>query len=367
MNNDAPRSITRAEIERAAEAGVIARAQVDPLWHFLADASGPAAVPTTPDVASAPRFGTVQLLWYAGALFVIGAMSLFTTLAFQAIGSIALTFTAVVYATGFMIAGDRLWRRGLLVPAGLLVTIAVAMTPLAVFGIQDAAGWWDGGKAPGLYRDFHVWIKAGWLPMEIATVIAGVVALRFYPYPFIVMPIAVSLWYMSMDLTPWFFGDRWDHWDQRKVVSLWFGLATLVIAWVVDLRARADLAFWLHLAGLAAFWGGLSLMDSGSEWGKAIYVLINIVLLGLSVFLARRAYAVVGAVGVAAYLGYLSYRVFEDSLLFPFMLSAIGIAIIALGLYLHRHTARIEAWVTRHVPPALQALRPPHARGLVHA
>jgi len=34
----------------------------------------------------------------------------------------------------------------------------------------------------------------------------------------------------------------------------------------------------------------------------------------------------------AGYLGYLAGRVFKDSLLFPFALSLIGLAIIALGV-----------------------------------
>ena len=40
--------------------------------------------------------------------------------------------------------------------------------------------------------------------MEIAAIVAGVIALRFYRFPFIVSIIAVALWFMSMDLT-WIF------------------------------------------------------------------------------------------------------------------------------------------------------------------
>ena len=143
------------------------------------------------------------------------------------------------------------------------------------------------------------------------------------------------------------------------MVSLWFGLAMLPMAWVVDVRARGDFAFWLHLFGLLAFWGGLSLLDSDSELGKAIYCLINVALLFLAVFLQRRAYAVFGALGVTIYLGHLSFM-FADSLLFPFALSAIGVAIIAAGLLYYRRSADIEGWVERTLPPAALALRPAH-------
>ena len=346
--------ISRHHLERASETGLIASDQADRLWRFL----GEHAV-----VAARPRFDVVHLLWYGGALIVIAAMGLFTTLAWELFGGATLTGIALVYAAGFGAAGHYLWhRRGLVVPGGLLVAVAVTMAPLATYGVQDALGWWSHDD-PGAYRDFFRWIKGSWLFMELATIAAGAVALRFYRFPFLLAPVAVALWFMSMDLVPWVFGTETFTWDQRKVVSLWFGLAMLPMAWVVDVRARGDFAFWLHLFGLLAFWGGLSLISSDSEIGKAIYCLINVALLCLAVFLQRRAYAVFGTLGVTIYLGHLSYM-FADSLLFPFALSAIGVAIIAAGLLYYRRSADIEAWVERSLPPAALALRPTHARAL---
>ena len=58
---------------------------------------------------------------------------------------------------------------------------------------------------------------------------------------------------------------------------------------------------------------------------------MNVALLFLSVFLGRRVYAVFGVIGIAIYLGDLADKVFKDSLLFPFALSLIGVAVIAAG------------------------------------
>jgi hypothetical protein len=197
--------------------------------------------------------------------------------------------------------------------------------------------------------------------MDGATVLAALIALRFFRFPFIVMPLAVALWFASMDLTPWIFGDKWADWENRKIISIWFGLFVLAVAWLVDLRAKGDFAFWLHLFGLLTFWGGLTAMDSDSELSKALYCALNVLLLLLSIFLQRRAYAVFGALGIASYLGHLSYRVFKDSLLFPFALSLIGVAIIAAGLLYFRRRTAIDAWIERSLPPGLRALRPAHA------
>jgi hypothetical protein len=159
---------------------------------------------------------------------------------------------------------------------------------------------------------------------------------------------------MSMDLTPWFFGtDRLDY-EMRRQVSVWFGLFIVITAWIVDYRGRGgDFAFWLHLFGLMALWGGITAADSSSEAAKAVYCLFNGALLLVAVVLVRRAYAVFGALGIALYLGHLANVVFKDSLLFPFALSLIGIAIIAAGLLYQRKQETIAAWLTARLPKAV--------------
>jgi hypothetical protein len=327
---------------------------------FLRTRSASAA----PEAAPAPRFDLAHLLWYAGALIVIGAMGLFSTVAFSEMGGYALTTTAVVYAALFTLAGHHLWhRRGLRIPGGLLIAIAVSMAPLAVYGVQSELDVWSHGT-PGRYRDFYHFIKASFLYMEIATLVAAAIALYFYPFPFIVAIASVALWFMSMDIVQWVYGTTSLSWDMRRTVSLWFGLGTLIAAWVVDQRRwrDGDFAFWLHLFGLIMFWGGLSLTEGGTPLTKAIYCLINVLLMLLAVFFRRAAYAAFGALGVALYLGDLASRMFRDSLLFPFALSLIGVAIIALGLYYYRRQPAIAAWFDRTMPDALKRLRPAHAR-----
>ena len=88
-------------------------------------------------------------------------------------------------------------------------------------------------------------------------------------------------------------------------------------------------------------------------------------LLLLALFLQRRAYAVFGALGIAAYLCHLAGEVFGDSLLYPFALSLIGVLIIAAGLWLHRRQAALEqaagrapAAGARGASPGARPLRP---------
>ncbi len=345
--------IDRRDLDAAAAQGIVEAGQVDALLRFLSERTA---------AQGRARFDVTHVLWYAGALIVIGAMGLFSTTAFSLFGGTALTLTALAYAAAFGAASHFLWhRRNLRIAGGLLVTVAVTMAPLAVYGVQDTMDWWVYGN-PGAYRGFFVWARGSWLPMDVAAVAAGSVALAFYRFPFLVMTIAAALWFASMDIVPWIYGDFWHAAINREIVSLWFGAGVLAVAWYVDFRSSGDFAFWLHLFGLTSFWGGLSLLDSGSEATKAVYCLINVGLLVLSLFLQRRAYMVFGTLGVVAYFGHLAYDVFSDSLLFPFALSLIGVAVIVGGLLYYRRRSTIARLISRRMPRAIAALRPPHAR-----
>ncbi|HUE86925.1 MAG TPA: hypothetical protein VMO26_12695 [Vicinamibacterales bacterium] len=313
--------------------------------------------------AGRPRFDAAHVAYYFGALVVISAMGFFMTLAWSAVGGIGLTALAAAYGVAFWMAGESLWRRELSTPGGLLFTMAVSMTPLAVYGIQDAVGIWPQGD-PGAYREYYTHVRSSWIIIELATIGIGTAAIACRPVPFLSAPIAVALWFMSMDLTPLVFGAADYGWDSRLWVSVWFGLGMLLVAYWIDLKnsLRQDFAFWGYLFGLMAFWGGLSLLDSGSELSKFLYCLIHLALIVVSVLLRQRSFIVFGALGVLGYLGHLSYRVFEDSLLFPVALTLLGILVIYAGVLYQRNAAAIAVRIETNLPEKIRALVPPRAR-----
>jgi len=342
-------NLTRQQLEDAAAAGRLQPEQVAPLWDWLAQ-----------EPATRAQFSAIHLLWYTGALVVMGAMGWLMTEAWMQAGSTALLIVALVYAVGFTVAGRQLWRSAATrIPGGLLLAVAVSITPLWVFAIQDLFDWWP-QRSPGDYDNYYRYVRGGWLAMELATLAVGALYLRRWRFPFITLPMAIAAWFLSMDLTPLLFGVEHWGWDERKFVSLWFGLVLLVATFFLDRRSREDFAFWLYLAGLMAFWGALSLMHSDSELAKLGYCGINVVLLVLSVLLQRRAFAVFGAFGIAGYLGYLANRVFDDSLLFPIALTLLGLALIAIGICWQRNAARVEVAAQRMIPASIRELLPPN-------
>jgi hypothetical protein len=330
----------RAELEPAVREGIVSAEQAERLVEFLSQ-------------RASPRFTFVNVLYYLGGMVAIGALSLFMTLAWNRLGGWGGFLTASCYLVLFL--GLTHWfqeRKGLSIPAGIMATAAVVTVPLAIFCAQMALGYWGADKP---YRDYHVFIDWRWIMMELGTLAAGAILLWRYRFPFMLMPIAVTLWYMSMDLVPFLYGE-WRDWEIRKWVSLWFGLATTVFAFLVDLRSRAsrDYAFWLYIFGVLAFWGGLSAMRSDSELNKFLYCMINLAMVVAGAVLGRRVFAVFGGLGIAGYLGHLSWRVFQDSLLFPVALTAIGLAIVWLGVLWQRREAEWSARLRGFVPAELR-------------
>jgi hypothetical protein len=357
--------VQQADLHAAVQAGVITTAQAQQLWsrwHATgAVASAAAPAQRRPGMAG-PTFSFTNTLYYFGGMVAIGAMTLFMTLGWQSLGAWGLLAISAAYLVACLKVADHLKTRQLPVPAGILATLAVVLVPLIVWCAQQGLGLWPPGGLSS-YSAYHTHINWRWLTLEFATLATGVVMLWRYRLPFMVMPIAVTIWYLSMDAAHALMqqGERWD-WAFMRDVSLVFGIATCFIAMWVDVRSRRatqaewrqDYAFWLYLYGAIMFWGGLSLRDSDSEWGKALYCLINLVLVFGGAVIGRRVFTVFGGLGVAMYLGYLSHKVFGDSLMFPFALTLIGLGVVALGIWWQRHEDRINIRLNAWLPAGLR-------------
>jgi hypothetical protein len=333
--------MNRKDLEAASQHGLLTAMQAEQLWQFMAERR-----------KDTPSFRFTHILYYLGGLIAIGAMTLFMNLGWERFGGWGLLFIALAYAGAGLALTEYFLRQGLSIPAGICGAFVVALTPLAIYGLQAGLGYWDNARP---YRDYHMIIDWRWMLMELATLATGAIMLWRYRLPFMVMPIAVTLWYMSMDLTPFFFGDKDYSWLYRKLVSLWFGLLMVLLAFWVDMRNRSDkdYAFWLYLFGVLAFWGGLTLLDSNSELNKFLYFCMNLLMIGIGATLSRRVFVVFGGLGCAGYLAHLAHSVFKDSLMFPFVLTLIGLGVIYLGIVWQRNEEALGTRLRGLLPQAL--------------
>lgn len=343
--------IRKRDFDWAVEHGLIAAGPAEALWRGL-----------EAHAAQRPKFDLPHVAYYAGALIIILAMAWFMTEAWNRFGATGLLALAIAYGVIFAAAGAGLWNQpGQRIPGGLLVTVAVCMTPLAVFAIEWLAGMWpsvDEKQLMQSYLEYHAVVSQNYVPMEIATIVVALIALWFFRFPFLVMPIAVSLYYLATDIVPMLYGEGGYDWMDTRWVSLCFGLTVLAAAYLVDRRSEEDYAFWLYLYGGLTFWYGLSYLTiersvfAEQPWatGMHLYALICVALMFVSVLLQRRALIVYGSLGVVGYLCWLAWDVFKDSLIFPFLLTVVGLAVIWAGIQYHKHQEKLDRMVVENLP-----------------
>lgn len=335
--------VTKKKLDDAVKLNIISSAQAKSLFEFL--------IAQTQDV---PKFTLTHILYYLGGLIAIGAMTLFMNLGWESFGGLGIFFISLLYAAIGLKVTNAFSAKRLLIPAGICATFVVCLTPLAIYGLQQWLGIWPEQTE---YRDYHRYIEWHWLYMEFATLCVGVIIAWRYKYPFLVMPMAVTLWYLTMDITAMISGGDMS-WELRKLVSLYSGLLMIGLAFWVDIRSRhtADYAFWIYLFGVTAFWCGLSTQSSDSELSKFLYFNINLLMIAGGVLLVRRVFVVFGALGCCGYLGYLAFDVFKESWLFPITLTAIGLGIIYLGILWQKHEKTITDKSRLFLPVALREL-----------
>lgn len=297
-----------------------------------------------------------MLMFYVGAVIIISAMAWFIHLGWEWFGGGAIFLISTAYAFLFAWIGAKLWsKENLRIPAGLLMTIAVCMTPLAIYGLETYLGFWPRNYLDN-YQDFFYTIRSNWILMEVGTMLAGLIALRFFPFPFLTVPIFFSAWLLAKDMVSLVVGNEITG-EQREWTSLCFGLALIFISYLIQRKKREDYAFWGYLFGTLVFWTSLTSLS----WDKGevvlfLYFIINLIMMVVSILLKKKIFMLCGVIGIFIYLGHLAYTIFEDSLLFPFVLSFIGLAVIYLGVIFQRNFEWIEKKIIERIPTSIRRL-----------
>ncbi|HEC58681.1 MAG TPA: DUF2157 domain-containing protein [Methylophaga sp.] len=338
--------VTKNKLDGAVAENIISAQQAVALYQYL-----------TIQSQDSPKFTFTHVLYYLGGLIAIGAMTLFMTLGWESFGGAGIVSISVLYAAVGLKITNALSAKNLAIPAGICATFVVCLTPLAIYGLQQWLGVWPDDS---VYRDYHRYIQWHWLYMELGTLAVGVMVAWKYKYPFLIMPIAVTLWYMTMDISAMLSGGDIT-WELRALISMYSGLLMIGLAFWVDIRSHqtADYAFWLYIFGVIAFWGGLSSQNSDDQLSKFIYFCINLLMIGAGVLLVRKVFVIFGALGSCGYLGYLAFDVFQDSWLFPIVLTAIGLGIVFLGILWQKHektiTQKSRSWLPAPLRELLEA------------
>lgn len=335
--------VTKKDLLDAVSENIISSEQSEKLIEFLNKRPN-----------STPRFDFTHVLYYIGGMIAIGAMTLFMNIGWESFGGPGIVIISLLYALIGLKLTNVFKSKGLDIPAGISGAFVIALTPLAVYGLQHALGVWPDDS---VYREYHRYIEWHWLYMELSTLLVGVLIAWKYKYPFLVMPIAVTLWYLSMDIAAMINGGDYS-WTLRALVSMYSGLFMIALAFWVDIRSRnvADYSFWIYLFGVIAFWFGMTFQYSDSELSKFLYFLVNLFMIFIGVVIVRKVFVVFGALGFSSYLGHLAFNVFEDSWLFPIALTVLGLLVVYLGVIWQKNELVITSKARGFLPKPLREL-----------
>lgn len=336
-------NINKKNLQDAVSQNIISLEQSEKLIAFLN---------TQPNTA--PKFNFTYVLYYLGGLIAIGAMTLFLNLGWESFGGVGILLISLLYGAIGLKLTNVFKLKGLAIPAGICGAFVIAVTPLAVYGLQHALGVWPDES---VYREYHRYIKWHWLYMELSTLAVGAIIAWKYKYPFLVMPIAVTLWYLTMDVAVMINGEMYS-WEIRKLVSMYSGLLMIALAFWIDIRSynKADYAFWIYLFGVIAFWGGMSLLHSDNELSKFIYFSINLFMILVGVLIVRRIFVVFGSIGCCFYLGHLASNIFKDSWLFPITLTFLGLFVVYLGVLWQKNESKVTTKLRCFLPVKFRQL-----------
>ena len=233
--------------------------------------------------------------------------------------------------TGSLLVTNFTYKKSLPIPAGIMATISLVCVPLVVYNLQRVLNLLPDQLT--YYEQYHYLVNFYWLPMEFATLGVGVLLYYFYRFGFILFPISITVWYMSMDIYQLLFHFHEFEFINRAWFSLVFGGIELIILIVIDYKinqASSEKLFWLFLFALITFWCGLSFVnDSLPPLGHVLYLFINVILLFISALLKRRIFAIFGAIGVFWYIADLSAK----SIWFTLIFIIVGLLIMLVAFY----------------------------------
>ncbi|WP_053228109.1 DUF2157 domain-containing protein [Spirochaeta cellobiosiphila] len=299
----------------------------------------------------------MNLLYYAGALLVISAMTWLMYNSWDIFGGGGIAILTTIYIVGMLLGAYYLYFiKKLITPGGLLFSIVICLIPLLMFGLLKHFEIWPQSTS---YGDFYIWIKGKWVVLELSGIFVGLVILYFVRFPFILAPISFGLWFFSMDIVPIIFGTNYLTWTDRKHISLIFGTIMLIIGYFINRKSNKSFSFWLYLFGLLTLTASLSIYHN-DEIGKfIIFFAVNLFFIGSYIILDQKVFLIFGTIGMTELLSRISYEFFKDSPLLPFILTFFGIGLILLGIFYQKNQAKLESKLKSIIPKAILNIKPP--------
>jgi hypothetical protein len=262
-------------------------------------------------------WSSASFLVYLGGLTILGAVGSLLNAQADQHGSAGLAGWALLVFLAVTVLALGVRGRGHRVTAGLLALSSVASFVVLLGALLDWFGWLASlSESP--FQGFRVSV----LVLDLAVVVAALVALRVFGFPLLVFVVAAGSWLFVTDLFS--SGGDWS-----VVVTLLVGLALLPAAVSVDFGDARPYGFWLHVAAGLTVGGGLLWFFHDGDWDSILVAIAGLLYIAVGDRLVRSSWVVLGAWGIlqtaAHFAAKWSSDVYAFSLsafyLFPFVLA----------------------------------------------
>ena len=330
------RSMTGAmdRLDLGVERGIITAAQRDALRAL--------ELGHTEGIEARRGLNAVTVAYWAGAIAVLTAFGWFLASRWQVLGPAGVLVVALVYAALF--AGTARWldRERFRAAAAIAILLVVGMTPIITWSLVSLAGLWDlypAGRRPLYFEPFDpVWSQLRWLPIDLATILAALIALRRVRLGVLALPIAAGLAAAASHIIVLFIEPEFANALGGRLPFL-LATSLFAIAYAVDVRTAdgEDYAVWFYIAAIVSL-----MIALGGFWSDSAVIAAHSTLLAATILafgavrLRRRILLFAAFIGFVAYLAYLAFDVFEDAVAFPVALATIGIIVILAAVGIQR-------------------------------
>lgn len=291
-----------------------------------------------------PRLDLPNVLWFFGAITAaIASIEVLDKIP-ESHSDLWVLLASLGFLVAYALAAVLLYRRRLLIPAGLLATVSAAMVPAVGYAFTQLVDIYPDDPFFEPLSDF----SGALFGIGVATAVVALIAFVVTRFSFL-LALFVGAALVSVQLLTPSWGTSGDDRALSGVVS---GAVAVAIGLLLDAWARRRDAFWFYVGGYFAIGAALIYyvvngVGQGGGRGAWIALLVvgAIVLLGAAV-LRRATWAAYGALGL--YGALFHYLGAHDWM--RYVLLAVSLAVFALGL----------AVVGRR-PPAAAPAEPPAA------
>lgn len=270
----------------------------------------------------------VTILYYVGVSLALVALGVFAGINWEDISRwsrVAITIAAMVSicAAGLYLSHRTPYVRG----GGILVMVGVALIPVVLFSLGDAA---VGRENEAFIDEDQLGGATGLQAISLLLMTAALVRTRI---AMVSLPLAGQVTALTTTGAIWWLGT-----EDGDIGIAWIvagaGAALVITGTILRWRVLGEYGFWFNLAGHITFLYAFT-WASFEPWGvgyATLYVVVYAAILLLSIPLRDRLYAVAGVIGIYIFVSRLIFDAFEGSPFLPLGLALLGLSMVALAI-----------------------------------